>query len=321
MTTVIAGLDVSKKAIDAFADGHERRFANDTAGYRALGAWLGKHRVTRLVMESTGRHHRAVHQSLHDRGIAVVLVNPLRARRFAEASGRLAKTDPIDAAVLAAFGVAFGNLPATAPRPEALERLNDLLIVRSKLTDAQIPLRHLAQEMSHTGLRDDVMAIADGLGAQIATLDARIQAHIADDPACEPRYRILRSIPGVGPVTAAALCCWMPELGHIGRRQAASLIGVAPFARDSGQSRGARQIRGGRRRPRNVLYMAALSAATHNPDLRAVFQRLRAHGKPYNIAIVAIMRKLIALANALLREGRRWSADTPGSTTRNQPAC
>ena len=303
MTTVVAGLDVSKKAIDAFADGHERRFANDRAGCRALGNWLNQHRVTRLIMESTGRYHRAVHQSLHARGVAVVLVNPMRARRFAEASGRLAKTDPIDAAVLAAFGIAFGDLPVTAPRPEALERLNDLLVVRSKLTDAQIPLRHLAPELSDAGLRDEVLTIATGPGTQIAALDIRIQAHIAADPACEPRYRILRSIPGIGPVTAAALCCWMPELGHIGHRQAAALIGVAPFARDSGQTRGTRQIHGGHRRPRDILYMAALSAATHNPDLRAVFLRLR------------------AAANALLREGRMWSAVTPRSAYRPQPTC
>lgn len=320
MTTVIAGLDVSKNMINAFADGHERRFANDRAGCRALGNWLNQHRVTRLVMESTGRYHRAVHQSLHDRGVAVVLVNPLRARRFAEASGRLAKTDPIDAAVLAAFGIAFGNLPVTAPRPEALEQLNDLLVVRSKLTDTQIPLRHLAQELSDAELRHNILTLADGLGAQVAELDAQIRAHIAADPSCEPRYRILRSIPGVGPVTAAALCCWMPELGHIGRRQAAALIGVAPFARDSGQTRGARHIRGGRRRPRNVLYMAALSAATHNPDLRAVFLRLRAAGKSHKVAIVAVMRKLVALANVLLRDGRKWSATAPAAA-RTQPAC
>ena len=195
-----------------------------------------------------------------------------------------------------------------------------MLAVRSKLTDTRIPLRRLALELSDAELRDNILTLADGLGARIAGLDTRIRAHIAADPPCEPRYRILRSIPGVGPVTAAALRCWMPELGHIGRRQAAALIGVAPFARDCGQTRGTQHIPGGRRRPRNLLYIAALSAATHNPDLRAVSLRLRAASKPHKVAIVAVMRRLVALANVLLRDGRNWSATAPTAAW-TQPAC
>ena len=146
------------------------------------------------------------------------------------------------------------------------------------------------------------------------TFDRKIRELIASDPGADRRYRILISIPGVGPVSAAALCCWMPELGSIGNRQAAALLGVAPFARDSGRRHGTRHIRGGRRRPRNVLYMAALSAAMHNPDLQRVFQRLKAAGKSHKVAIVAIMRKLIVLANALLRDARPWAETAPAAT-------
>ena len=210
------------------------------------------------------------------RGIEVVLVNPLRTRRFAEALGLLAKTDTIDATALAAYGTAFLDLPATPPRSAFLEQLADLLVLREKHRDAQVSLRQTAAEVQDQTLREETRHSVDQLARQVSTFDRKIRELIAGDPDTDRRYRVLVSIPGVGPVSAAALCCWMPELGSIGNRQAAALLGVAPFARDSGRSHGTRHIRGGRQRPRNVLYMAALSAAMHNPDLQRVFLRLRA---------------------------------------------
>ena len=247
-----------------------------------------------MVLESTGRYHRAVHQALHARGLEVVLVNPLRTRRFAEALGLLAKTDTIDAAALAAYGTACLDLPATPPRSAFMEQLADLLVLRENHRDAQVSLRQAAMEVQDPELREEALQSVDQLGEQVATFDRKIRELIATDPDTDRRYRILTSIPGVGPVSAATLCCWMPELGTIGNRQAASLLGVAPFAHDSGRHQGARHIRG-RRRPRDVLYMAAFSTTMHNPDLQRIFQRLKAAGKSHKVALVAVMRKLIIL--------------------------
>ncbi len=310
MDKVVAGIDVSKASLDICAAGQTRRFANDGTSWRALGAWLRGLEVSRVVMEATGRYHRKVHQCLHDRGFEVVLVNPLRARRFAEAMGHLAKTDRVDALMLAGLGTALGELEPVAPQEAFLNRLEDLLVARAKHVDARTMLRQVAGEVDGEGETVTRATIAD-LDDRIAGLDAAIEAVIASDPEQAERYRILTSIPGVGPVTAAALVCWMPELGSLDRRQAAALIGVAPFANDSGQHRGARHIRGGRRRPRDLLFMAATTAARFNADLTIVFERLKAAGKAHKVAIVAVMRKLIVLANTLLGEQRCWSPEAP----------
>ena len=310
MDKVVAGIDVSKASLDICAVGQARQFANDATSWRALGTWLQGLEVSRVVMEATGRYHRRVHQCLHDRGFEVVLVNPLRARRFAEGLGHLAKTDRVDAMMLARLGTALGDLEPVAPQEAFLNRLEDLLVVRAKHVDARTMLRQMAREVDGEG-ETVTRATVAGLDDQIAALDAAIEAVIVDDPEQTERYRILTSIPGVGPVTAAALLCWMPELGSLEHRQAAALVGVAPFANDSGQHRGVRRIRGGRRRPRDVLFMAATTAAHHNRDLQIVFERLKATGKAYKTAIVALMRKLIVLANTLLREQRCWLPEAP----------
>ena len=153
---------------------------------------------------------------------------------------------------------------------------------------------------------------------EIDALDAEIKAHLLADPDMAQRYQILRSVPGIGAVNAAMLCCYMPELGFIGNRQAASLIGVAPCSRDSGKAQGARHIRGGRRRPRDGLFMAALSAARCNPDMKVFYERLTTGGKKHRVALVAVMRKLIILANVLLRDGREWARQAPQTVI---PAC
>ena len=210
--------------------------------------------------------------------------------------------------MLARLGTALGDLEPVAPQEAFLNRLEDLLVVRAKHVDARTMLRQVAGEVDGEGETVTRATIVD-LDDQIAVLDAAIKAVITSDPDQALRYSILTSIPGVGPVTAAALVCWMPELGSLDRRQAAALIGVAPFADDSGQRHGARHIRGGRRRPRDLLFMAATSAAHHNGDLKIVFERLKAAGKAHKVAIVALMRKLIVLANTLLREQRCWSPE------------
>ena len=310
MAKVVAGIDVSKSSLDVHAVGEERCFANDRTSWRALAAWLRNRDVSRVVMEATGRYHRRVHQGLHDRGFEVVLINPLRARRFAEGAGFLAKTDRVDTLMLAKLGAVLVDLEPVAPRDAFLSRLEDLLVTRDKHVDTRTMLKQVAGEVDGEGeaVCRDTLAFLD---EQIGRLEAAIKEVIAANGEQAERFRILTSIPGVGVVTAAALLCWMPELGSLGRRQAAALIGVAPFANDSGQHRGARHIRGGRRRPRDVLFMAATSAARHNRDLKVVFDRLKAAGKAHKTAIVALMRKLIGLADTLLREQRCWLPEAP----------
>ncbi len=310
MSKVVAGIDVSKSSLDVHAAGEERCFANDRTSWRALGKWLRSRHVSWVVMEATGRYHRRVHQGLHDRGFEVVLINPLRARRFAEAMGFLAKTDRVDALMLARLGTTLDDLEPVAPQNAFLNRLEDLLVVRDKHVDARTMLKLVAGEVDGEGEAVCRTTLAH-LDEQIAGLEAAIKEVIAADEEQAERFRILTSIPGVGMVTAAALLCWMPELGSLGRHQAAALVGVAPFANDSGQHRGARHIRGGRRRPRDVLFMAATSAARCNRDLKVVFERLKAAGKAYKTSIVALMRKLVVLADTPLREQRCWLPEAP----------
>ena len=255
------------------AAGTDRQFENSRVGYRAFAAWLQKHQAMRLVVEATGCCHRLVHQILHARGIEVVLANPLPARRFAEAIGRLAKADSIDARMLAAYGAAFPDLPGAPPRDEFLQWLADLLVIRIQHREARMSLRQFAHEIHDGTMQDDTPRSVEILEQQIAKFDRSIQEHIASDPDTHQRYRILVSIPGIGPISAASLGRWMPELGRIGNRQAASLLGVTPFARNSGSLAGARHLRGGRRRSRNMLYMtcspeAGLPIAREFSDMR-----------------------------------------------------
>ncbi len=310
--TIVAGIDVGKSGLDAHLEpgGQARHFANTKTGRRALRNWLVKHGVTRAVFEPTGRYHRELHQCLFDSGLETVAVNPLRSRRFAEAIGRLAKNDRVDASMLARYGLLSG-LAGTPPKAPLLHRLNDLIAIRRKHVAqraAQLKLHSQLDADTAGELGDPLIQLFDEL---IGKADTALQACIASDPELARRAASIRSIPGFGPANAASLCADMPELGSLDRRQAAALIGVAPYDRDSGQSSGGRHIQGGRQHPRNLLYMAATSAIRCNPDMRAFFERLGASGKQHKVARVAVMRKLITLVNALLRADREWQPAPP----------
>ncbi len=232
-------------------------------------------------------------------------VNPMCSRSFAEAIGRLAKNDRVDAAMLARFG-RLDNLEFTPPQPRNLRLLSDLLALRRKLVEQLDAPRKLLVELDPE-VAAGPSGPLDSLQADIANCDRRMRACIAADAVLSRRDAIIQSIPGFGPVNAACLCADMPELGSLGRRQAASLFGLAPFDRDSGQHRGARSIRGGRAQPRHLLYMAALSAIRCEPSAQACYQRLTVNGKPHNVAVVAVMRRL----DTLLREDRLWQPRPP----------
>ena len=308
---VLAGIDVGKSKLDAhiLEGGLDRQFSNHKCGRRALRNWLLKHGVTRAVFESTGRYHRNLHQCLSDAGIDTILVNPRRSRRFAEDLGQLAKNDRVDASMLARFGL-LEDLGTTLPGPRNLTLLSDLLACRRKLVSQLDALRKLSAELDPEAAPCAHSAI-HALRSSIADCDARMQACIAADTSLSHRAAIIRSIPGFGPVNAACLCADMPELGRLDRRQAASLFGLAPFDRDSGQHRGNRRIRGGRFHPRNLLYMAATTAIRCEPVSKARYERLTALGKPHKVAMVAVMRQLVNLLTALLRDDRLWQPVAP----------
>ena len=308
---LVAGIDVGKAKLDVhIAEGSlEHQFHNDKCGRRALRNWLLKRAVTRAVLEPTGRYHRNLHQCLCDAGIETVVVNPLRSRRFAEALGLFAKNDRVEATMLARFGQ-LGGLEATLPPPRNLTLLSDLLAVRRKLVDQLGALRKLGAELAPEAASCPAASLT-ALQADIASCEQRMLACIAADPALSRRSAIIESVPGCGPVTAACLCAEMPELGTLDRRQVAALLGLAPFDRDSGQLRGGRSIRGGRSKPRHMLYMTAVAAIRWKPGSKACYQRLTGRGKPPKVALVAVMRKLASLLNTLLREDRMWQAEPP----------
>ena len=308
---IVAGIDVGKAKLDAHIHAGEldRQFDNSKTGRRALRNWLLKHGVSRAVFEPTGRYHRNLHQCLADAGLETVLVNPLRSRRFAEAIGQLAKNDRVDAAMLALFGL-LHDLQSTPPQQANLRLLSDLLALRRKLVEQLGALRKLCAELDPQAAACP-SATLHALQANIADCDRRMRDCIAADAALARRDAIIQSIPGCGPVNAAGLCADMPELGSLGRRRAASLLGLAPFDRDSGQHRGGRSIRAGRAQPRQLLFMAALAAIRCEPASQACYQRLTANGKPHKVALVAVMRRLVGLLDTLLREDRLWQAQPP----------
>ena len=305
------GVDVSKSALDAHADpsGATRQFANDKCGRRALRNWILRLGATRVALEPTGRFHRNLHQCLADAGLAVLVVNPRWTRNFARSIGREAKNDLADAAVLALYARLDVAEPAE-PKPESERELADLVAARRALVTKRDDLRKAAAEFCDSAA-NILRASIDCLQPRIAELDALIAARLQADPGLARRAEIIRSVPGCGPVTAAVLCAEMRELGSVSHGQAASLAGVAPFDCDSGQSRGTRHIRGGRAHPRRALYMAATTAIRWNPDLKAFYLRLRADGKLHKVALVAVMRKMVGLLNALLRDDRTWQPEPP----------
>lgn len=311
MTNDTIGVDISKDHLDAhrMSDGASRRFANDSAGHRAFLDWLGGSGA-RIVYEPTGAYHRTFERRLADAGCALVKVNPRQARRFAEATGKLAKTDRLDAAMLARMG-ALLELEARPARSPILNDLKDLHMAREALVKNRTAAKNRAKTITLALLKRHNAEQFRQIERQMAAIETEIMTLIKADPDLARRFAILVSIPGVSAITAFALIIDMPELGTLGQGEAASLAGLAPVARQSGQWTGRAFIRGGRAKVRQALYMPALVAMRFNPDLKTKYQQLKAVGKASKVAITAVMRKLIVLANALLRDRRKWTQSFP----------
>lgn len=308
MTKTTIGVDISKDVFDAhrLPDGAQRRFTNDKTGWRAFIKWLGKDPVERIVFEATGAYHRAFEQALAAAGLPLCKLNPRQARRFGEAIGQLAKTDRMDAALLARLGLALQ--PDIRPAPTQIQsQLKDLHVARIALVKDRTAAKTRRQTTTQPLLRRQADQRLNLIERQLADIEAAIRTLIDSQPALARRLAILTSIPGLGDRAAFALLIDMPELGQLDAKHAAALSGTAPIVRQSGKKKGKAFVHGGRPNVRAALYMPALVAARFNPDLKAVYDRLIARGKPPKVALTALMRKLAVLANTLLAHDREWA--------------
>jgi transposase len=307
MTPVYVGIDVCKERLDVYIHpvGLRLEFANSPDGVKRLKRSLKAHEVALVAMEATGKFHRAAHRSLHADGLRVAVVNPLRSRLFAEAAGALAKTDRVDCRMLAILGESL-EPDATAPPSELMESLQELARSRDAALAARTALLNQLGAATARPVKIEINRQLRAAETAIENLGAESERLIAADARLARQMAVLISIPGVGTVTATALIVGLAEIGSLSAKEAAMIVGLAPIAWDSGQSSGARHIAGGRAHVRRALYMAAVSAARYNPALKAFYDRLLATGKKPKVAITAVMRKLVVLANTLVRENRCW---------------
>jgi transposase len=303
---VFVGIDIAKDRLDVHVRPLDHGFvvSNDATGHAELVARLRPLRSKRIVLEASGGYERAVFIALTEAGLVAAIVNPRQVRDFARASGKLAKTDRLDAAVLAHFAETF-TPPAVPGRDPVADEIGQYVTYRRALQAELVALKNQLHHLDVPALATRAHKRILALERERDELDAAIQALIRRDRDKQALYRLLTAVPGVGPVLAATLIANMRELGTIGRRQAASLIGVAPFADDSGGQRGYRAIAGGRADVRNVFYMAAVAATRCNPPIRDFYKRLRAKGKPAKLALTACIRKLVVIPNAKVRDHLR----------------
>ena len=306
------GIDISKAHLDAhrLADGHSAQFDNDPAGFRALIDWIGTP-VECVAYEATGPYHRDLEEALSKAKLPLAKVNPWQARCFARATGSRAKTDAVDARKLAQLAASLD--PRRTPAPSKTQRrLQELQSARDALIRQRTALLNRRQQLREPFLKQQNQIQINMFERHLRAIDRKMQQLIAADEARARKLEILTSIPGIAATTAAGLLAEMPELGALSGKAAASLAGLAAVPRESGTWQGRAFIRGGR--ARRLLYMPAVAALRWNPDLAEVYRRLRERGKPGKVALVAVMRKLIVLANTLVRQDRTWLPVAPRAT-------
>jgi transposase len=303
---VYVGIDVSKAHLDIAVRPSEERWQvdNTVEGIEQLVKKLSEMKPTLIVMEATGGLEVAGASALAAEGLAVAVINPRQGRDFAKSLGRLAKTDKIDASVLARFGEAVRPEPRTMPNEQAIQ-LQALLVRRRQLIEMLVAEKNRLS-LTHRTVQPRLKEHIAWLEQELDQLDQDLKEHLHESPIWREKDDLLRSVPGVGPVTATTLLAELPELGYLNRKQIAALVGVAPYNCDSGNMRGKRAIWGGRACVRNALYMATLSASRYNPVIRDHFQHLIQLGKPFKVALVACMRKLLTILNAMVHSMKAW---------------
>ena len=310
----VVGIDVAKAHVDVFVLGAEfkpQRFDNEAEAHSALATALAPLGVRLVVMEATGGYEAALACSLQAAGFAVAVVNPKQARDFAKGMGYLAKTDAIDAKALAAFADALSRQPDLVSyiRPLADEAQRDLaaLVTRRRQLLAMMLSERQRMQLAVAKVRPSIEAMIAAIKSQLDDVEGEMVGHVQEH--FGKLDTLLRSAKGIGPVASATLIAELPELGKLNRRQIAALVGVAPMANDSGNSKGRRRVIGGRFEIRRTLYMATLTATRHNPAIAAFYARLRAAGKLPKVALIACMRKLLTTLNAMAKTGVPWDSE------------
>lgn len=304
----IVGIDVSKDKIDAaiVAAAACKSFGTSEQDQQQMLSWLDEHKVEKAVMEATGGYERRWAKLLQESGIEVQIVDPRRVRHYAQAAGRQAKNDRLDAEVIALFGETFGDGPSRSRDDEGSE-LEQLVSGRARLKTLALQLSNWTEHEPPAAIAEAYQAVAALLEQQVERLDKMIAQQIDENDRFAERAAIIESVPGLGPGSAAGLIAWLPELGLVDNKAIAALVGVAPYDDDSGKHHGPRSIRGGRAKIRQLLYLPTVGAATrHNPVIKAYYQRLIDNGKKPKVALVACMRKLIVILNTMIARGEKW---------------
>ena len=306
MTVTCVGIDIAKEefVVACRPERPEWAASNDAAGIAATVTGLQRLVPTLIVLEATGGYETALVAALAAAGLPVVVANPRQVRDFAKATGQFAKTDRLDAHLLALFAERVQPTPRPLPEP-VLEQLTALLTRRRQLLDMLIAERNRLEHATPP-IRRDITQHIRWLERRVADVDRDLDDTLQSSPVWRAKENLLRSVPGVGPIVSRTLLADLPELGHLNRKQIAALVGVAPLARDSGTLRGKRVVWGGRAPVRAVLYMGALVAARHNAVIRAFYLRLLAAGKPKKVALTACMRKLLTILNAIMQTQTTW---------------
>jgi len=310
------GIDIAKSSFDLAIDqsSYARSFPMTPAGIRKAVAMVHKHDTPMVVIEATGRYQADLVDALHEAKIDLAVINPRWVRDFAKASGQLAKTDKIDAAVLAQYAAKMEPNPQP-PTSKALKILRALTTRRHQLVRMQTMECNHAEAVDNLDVLNSLDKLNEQLACQLEAVEARIRECIDAEPEFQHRVKLMQTVPGIGETTAYLLAAELPELGHCNRQQIAALVGVAPINHDSGPNKGKRSIRDGRKSVRTGLYMAAVSASQHNPSLKEFYQRLRDAGKPGLVALIAVMRKLLVILNTMLANDEPWQNKKTPKTT------
>ena len=306
MDTIVVGIDVSKDRLDVHVRpaGTVLSFGRDAAGIEALVGELAGVAPWVIAVEATGGFETVVVASLAAAGLPVVVVNPAQVRAFATALGQRAKTDPIDAAVIAHFAAA--TKPQVRELPDAATQALADLVARRRQIIQMIVAERAREKRASARARKSIVRLLKTLQSELSALDADIDESVRGSAVWREKEDLLASVPGVGPTIARTMLAELPELGSLDRRQIAALAGLAPFTRQSGKWRGKSFIGGGRASVRAILFMGAMTAMRWNPTLRTFHQRLRSAGKPKMVAIIAVARKLLTILNAILRDKTKW---------------
>lgn len=307
---MFVGIDVSKKQLDVAVrpSGATWSAANDEAGIAACVARLTELKPALVVAEATGGLEMALAGALSVAGLPIVIVNPRQVKAFARVIGRMAKTDALDANLLAHYAEVMKPEPRPLPDEES-RQLSELMTRRKQLVEMRIAEKNRLAAAGTKVLKQRIMNHLHFLKVELEELDKDLDQRIRESPIWHDKDELLQSVPGVGPAVSRTLLGELPELGQLNGKQIAALVGVAPFNRDSGKMRGKRMIWGGRKRVRSMLYMAAVTAAKHNPVLRRFYVTLRTAGKPAKLALVACVRKLLVILNAMVRDDRHWDPE------------